>query len=96
MIISGNVAYQKTASQSGTSFQHPPELAVDGDTYQKLDAGRYCANPSGGTRDNPAWWQVDLGQEHVVYNVTVIDRIECCSGKFNFSFNINVKRKLFP
>ena len=61
------------AAQSGTwSGRDVASRAVDGNTNARLMSG-FCAHP-----DEPgqqqAWWMVDLGALHQIYNVTVFNR----------------------
>ncbi len=64
------------ASQSGTptNFAYATaDKAVDGNTNPDFDAG-YCAYPfiSGGiSREDYAWWMVDLGSEYAIHSVII-------------------------
>ena len=67
LFYAGNVAYNKTAIQSGTHNGHVASRAVDGDIGPNLAHGR-CAHPADDNRQ-PAWWFVDLGE---VYQINYI------------------------
>ena len=70
----GNIAYHKDTEQLGKWYNHSASRAVDGDPNSDIYKG-HCAHPL--NNDNlPAWWRVDLGQLHVVINVTVYNRDE--------------------
>ena len=66
LLPAANVAFNKTASQSNTSFGGVPNRAVDGNTD-----GDWAQNSITCTNNqlNP-WWQVDLG---TTYNVSAIE-----------------------
>ena len=55
----------------------PAPFAVDG--VREPGNMAMCAhphNPSGG----PAWWQVDLGREYSISEVTIYNRDDHCDG----------------
>ena len=58
----GNVAYNKPTVQTADWSGQTSDRAVDGIT----DATT-CA----GTAKEESWWRVDLGQLHMIYNVTI-------------------------
>ena len=78
--LTENVAQGKPATQSGISSfykDNPPtaDKAVDGDKITRVMSIGSCMSadstngytPSG----DPAWWQVDLGQEYDVFEVRI-------------------------
>ncbi|KAK7094473.1 uncharacterized protein [Littorina saxatilis] len=76
-LVKYNVAIKKTTSQSSTKWGNSA-YAVDGIT--RVWDNTLC------TSTNPAvdgssggWWQVDLGQVFVVYNVLIYSRFDCCA-----------------
>ena len=73
-VVTGNVAYNKSASQSigdwGGSF--PAGRAVDGNTDQRLHAG-HCAHPDTDWGKN-AWWMVDLKDTYNFSRVIIYNR----------------------
>ena len=76
-IVSGNVAYHKTASQSVDSYtdwsrQFPAERAVDGNTNPDMFQG-HCAHPDTDSGQN-AWWKVDLGETYDISSVIIYNR----------------------
>ncbi len=67
--FSGNVAHNKPTMQAGLAEGHTSWRAVDGNIDTNQDHGS-CAHPDDDSR-NPAWWRVDLGKLHRIYNVTI-------------------------
>ncbi|KAK2191678.1 hypothetical protein NP493_48g07064 [Ridgeia piscesae] len=74
----GNVAYNKKASQSGEktniySRSYPASRAVDGntDSYLKHD---HCAHPMLNDTTTTAWWKVDLNGTYRLYSVVIYNR----------------------
>ena len=67
-ILIGNVAYTKHASAQKfwNDFSNIPGRAVDGDIDGDYKKCYRSDDPS-----SSAWWMVDLGAPHVIYNVTV-------------------------
>lgn len=72
---SGNVAYGKRTNQSGSYQGQTSNRAVDGNiVINSGDAMKTCAHPYTWDVDGGnAWWYVDLGSVHQVYNVTVFN-----------------------
>jgi hypothetical protein len=68
----GNVALNKDAYQVKTFGQFKAEGAVNGLLGTHLKA----AHPDSHDNSIPAWWMVDLGTEHKIYNVTVYNTFE--------------------
>ena len=71
--ISGNVAFEKTASQGpNTDFTYEASYANDGD-HNRNSGMRGCAwafSPN----MVPAWWEVDLGDDYVINYISVTTR----------------------
>ncbi len=65
----GNVAYNKSTEQTGAWGGHTSERAVDGDTRTDQGLGS-CAHPYD-PNITQAWWRVDMGSLHMIYNVTI-------------------------
>ena len=65
-----NVALHKSTSQSGAYVDqygtYDPSRAVDGDIYN-------CAEPLAATRNDYAWWKVDLGDFYKITSVTIFN-----------------------
>ena len=72
LIIPGNVAYNKSAVQTGVWGELTADKAVDGLLDSHGEGNRYCAHPN--TPNNPAMWTVDLGDSHRLYNITIYNR----------------------
>jgi hypothetical protein len=72
-----NVAQGKTATQSSTAFDSPPEHAVDGNTD-----GNYGSGSLSHTDFNQnAWWQVDLGSDQSLREINLWNRSDCCADR---------------
>ena len=73
--VIGNVTLDKDTYQSGSD---PPTEGgaawheVNGQ-YSPWASDRSCAEPgiARSNSDMHAWWRVDLGAQHIVYNVTI-------------------------
>ncbi|KAI0223054.1 hypothetical protein LSAT2_025710 [Lamellibrachia satsuma] len=76
----GNVAYNKPASQSIGDWggRFPAGRAVDGNTNPSM-AGGHCALPDTDWGSN-AWWMVDLGEIYNVSRVIIYNRDSGSSG----------------
>ena len=73
--FTGNVAYDKTATQGpARRWPHDADRAIDG-SHDPYLIRRHCAYADNGNRQNPAWWQVDLGDNYVVISVKITNRI---------------------
>ena len=83
ILLSGNVAYNKTAHQIGTykdnvhvGYQtHVALRAVDGDIGPILADG-CCAHPADDVNRQPAWWSVDLGDLYQINSIVFFARNE--------------------
>ncbi|ELU04890.1 hypothetical protein CAPTEDRAFT_207121 [Capitella teleta] len=67
---SGNVAYGKPTNQSGTHREYYSSQGVDGILGNTSNSIQVCAHPKNPT-NNAAWFYVDLGSVHQIFNVTV-------------------------
>ncbi|MCP4784660.1 MAG: c-type cytochrome [Fuerstiella sp.] len=74
-----NIAPHGKATQSGISAGGTADRAIDG-----ITDGNWSANSATATADqrNP-WWEVDLGGEYPINQVTLHNRIDCCSDRLN-------------
>ena len=68
--FSGNVAYQKTASQPGSYAGLVASYAVDGQLGDQSHGNKFCAHPKN-TENAAASWTVDLGDTYTVASVTI-------------------------
>ena len=70
-VVTGNVAYAKSANQSTGDYggRFPAGRAVDGNTNPHMGAG-HCAHPDTDTGKN-AWWMVDLGDTYNISHVII-------------------------
>ena len=68
--ISGNVAFEKSATQSWTYLSHAASKAVDGG-HNPVFEGSSCAHPGSYDTNLTAWWQVDLGTIYVVLSINI-------------------------
>jgi len=71
-ILGPNVARGKTATQGPGTYQNQsPYRAVDGETdYSQI----HCSHTTKGNTDNPAWWQVDLGDTYRITGIRIYNR----------------------
>ena len=64
--ISGNLAFKKSASQVGTYGRMIANRSVDG----YIDGeNNHCSHPL--SKNNNAWWMVDLGAISVIHSVNI-------------------------
>ncbi|ELU04636.1 hypothetical protein CAPTEDRAFT_198086 [Capitella teleta] len=78
----GNVAYGKPTNQSGTYKEYVSSRGVDG-ILGNPNNNRDCAHPDNPTK-KAAWFYVDLGSVHEIFNVTVYNTYNggvCPAGK---------------
>ncbi|ELT96333.1 hypothetical protein CAPTEDRAFT_209120, partial [Capitella teleta] len=66
----GNVAYGKPTNQSGTYKEYVSSRGVDGILGNPNNNNKDCAHPKN-TLKKAAWFYVDLGSVHQIFNVTV-------------------------
>ena len=52
-------------------------MAVDGNLAQ-INNGITCAHTTKGTVQQPAWWQVDLGNAYRITGITIYNREQDC------------------
>ena len=70
-----NIALSKVTEQS--SGFGPSERAVDGDTNGDWNGNSVTHT---NTQNNP-WWKVDLGAEYNINQITIYNRIYCCTDR---------------
>ncbi|XP_078578154.1 uncharacterized protein LOC144863066 [Branchiostoma floridae x Branchiostoma japonicum] len=80
-----NLALNKPATQSSTSFKGAPGRAVDGNR-NAIYAQKSCSHTA--MERNP-WWRVDLGSSRCVDRVVVVKRQRCC-GQWLEGFQVYV------
>ena len=87
-IYTGNVAYNKTASQLGNYDGHMAPRAVDGDIGPKL-GDNHCAHPDNNNdgKQPPAWWSVDLGNQCEISNIVLFARNQLYGSYHQVKFN---------
>lgn len=73
-----NVAVGKTAYQTDTSISGNPSRAVDG-----ILSADYTAGSCTHTLSYNVSWEVDLGSIYSIDNVTLYNRLDCCSSRLN-------------
>ena len=76
-MFKGNLALKKPTKQSSTGWSGPSSKAVDGNKNTFYHA-RSCTHTH---RDAKPWWRVDLGGRHVVGNIKITNRGDCCSSR---------------
>jgi glucoamylase len=72
-----NLALGKTATQVSTGYGGTPDRAVDGSTDGVFSHGSVTHT---NTSPQP-WWQVDLGSDQAIGDVTLWNRTDCCSDR---------------
>ena len=72
-----NVALNKPASQSSTSYGGAASRAVDGNTDGVFSNG----SVSHTTSQTNAWWSVDLGASQPLWNINLFNRSDCCGDR---------------
>ena len=70
----GNLAFGKTADQSGTYGSHVASRAVDGHVGPGLNSQR-CAHTNSPSSGQYSWWRVNLGAPAYILSVTVYNRL---------------------
>ena len=77
VLLSGpNLACGKNATQGprSRSDSEGPQLAVDGNLKTSND-GATCTHTTNGSVEQPAWWQVDLGDAYRITGIVIYNRI---------------------
>ncbi|WNR45548.1 galactose-binding domain-containing protein [Paenibacillus roseipurpureus] len=74
-----NVALNKPATQSSTSYNAYASRAVDGNSDGNWNAG----SVSHTSTEANAWWQVDLGSVQDIHNIQVFNRTDCCGARLS-------------
>ena len=66
--VTGNIAYGRDAEAYRALDEYIPGNAVDGDVNHVLSAGTCFQHAP---VSQVAWWKINLGSQHVIYNVTL-------------------------
>ena len=74
-----NLALNKAATQSSTSYGADASRAADGNLNGNFDGGSTSVTHT--LRDAQAWWEVDLGSLGVIEEVKVYNRTDCCEDR---------------
>ena len=78
MILLGNQAYLKTATQGQATWPDENDnqayRAVDGNLNPDLNQDS-CVHPVSYNGQDP-WWQVDLGAQFVIVSVNITNRLD--------------------
>ncbi len=74
-----NIALGKTASQIATNEGGVASRAIDGNTDGDMNNESVTLTNS---RDN-AWWEIDLGNEHDIYQINIFNRTDCCTSRLS-------------
>eukprot|EP00294_Goniomonas_avonlea_P008411 CAMPEP_0114544590 /NCGR_PEP_ID=MMETSP0114-20121206/2956_1 /TAXON_ID=31324 /ORGANISM="Goniomonas sp, Strain m" /LENGTH=745 /DNA_ID=CAMNT_0001728977 /DNA_START=159 /DNA_END=2396 /DNA_ORIENTATION=+ len=70
------LATEKHATQSSTALNGQARLAVDGNTNCSYSPTKSTSSVSHTNPDAQAWWQVNLGGQHFITNVTLFNRCD--------------------
>ena len=71
-----NIAKNKPATQSSTSYGGSAERAVDGNTASSW-SGMSCTH----TNSERAWWRVDLNNDFDISGIKITNRGDCCESR---------------
>jgi putative heme-binding domain-containing protein len=74
-----NIAPHGQATQSGITAGGAAQRAIDGRTDGNWEAGSCTATSD---QLNP-WWEVDLGQETPIEQISIFNRIDCCAQRLD-------------
>ncbi len=74
-----NLAFEKPASQSTTTYNAPASRAVDGITSGNWGDGSITHTASGVGQ----WWKVDLGTTENIGEIILFNRTNCCMQRLN-------------
>ena len=74
----------KPTNQSSTGFGGVSSRATDGNKNSNY-YGLSCTHTN---RDQNPWWRVDLGGRHIIGNVKITNRGDCCSSRLR---NVEVR-----
>lgn len=78
--LNDNIALGKPARQSSTFEGYTPaNLANDGNTEGNFHLGSVSST----NVELGAWWEVDLGAMHEVYEVVIYNRTDCCQDRLS-------------
>jgi len=72
---SGDLALNKTATQSSTNYSGTADRAVDGNT----DGNFWDGSVTHTQVEAQAWWHVDLGSIQTISRIDLWNRTDCCS-----------------
>lgn len=75
------------ATQSSTAYDGPPQLAIDGNTNGNYGDGSVSHT---GHNDNPKWWEVNLGQDHTLWEIVIYNRTGSNYGERLNNFTVSV------
>ncbi|XP_022080928.1 fucolectin-like [Acanthaster planci] len=67
----------KITWQSSTLGAYSSDKAVDGSSSSNLYPSQHCSHTITAARD--PWWMVDLGSNHCISKVRILNRGDCCS-----------------
>ena len=89
-LVAGNVAYGKPATQSVRDYYwYTAQLAVDGNSNPALGYS-HCSH-SFGDWSTQSWWQVDLLDSYLIYNVTINNRDTSQSKYWRYRAGITIR-----
>ena len=78
-IFAGNIAFNKTTTESNQYANRRASNAVDGNTMTtRLDD---CATATFDPQTNITWWQLDLGNEYVITSVIIFVSTDGSNGR---------------
>ncbi|XP_048580608.1 uncharacterized protein LOC5507741 isoform X2 [Nematostella vectensis] len=81
-----NLAHKKSAEQSSTAYNGHAERAVD-ENYSSSYDTKSCTHTE---NENNPWWRVDLGREHIITDVLIVNRYNNFERLKNFDVRVGI------
>ncbi|KAK3707600.1 hypothetical protein QZH41_017862 [Actinostola sp. cb2023] len=84
--FSKNIAFKKKTTQSSTEYNGYSERAVD-ENFNPYFNQKSCTHTK---NENNPWWRVDLGSEHIITDVLIVNRYDKFERLKNFEVKVGV------
>jgi len=80
-----NLAFNKHATQSSINYGYLglASAAVDGNTNGNWSWDRAKNTTTHTTKEQGAWWQVDLGSDQTINQINIYNRVDCCKDRLS-------------
>ncbi|XP_013772954.1 fucolectin-like [Limulus polyphemus] len=79
-VAKGKPTVQSSTYHDDTGKNYDPDIAVDGQPNSVFDT---CLFQHTDFPDIYPWWQVDLQGIHLVWNVSILNREDCCDDRLH-------------